>query len=155
MKHIILLLTFLAAIAIVKGAPTSAEIQSFRSFLQKAFRQDDDDGNMENLKNRLVNIQDDDDLEAQDDEQAVLQGLESLLATAEDDGDDDETEAELQQLFAEQQVPAEAQASYKSLYYGARRYGLNAYKFMRSMYYKFRRYWPYIYRHYRYYKRRG
>lgn len=154
MKHVILLLAFFAAIASVKCAPTSAEIQSFRSFLERATKQDDDDGEMENFNTRLANIQDDDDdLEAQDDEQAVLQGLESLLATAEDD--DDKAEAELQQLFAEQQVPAEAQASWRTLYFGVRRYGYNAYNFIKRIYHKFRKYWPYIYRQYAYYRRKG
>ena len=119
-----------------------ADMQRFYSFLKDAMsRTQEEDGPANEQDDR-----DSRDMTVQD----HLQNLKSLLATAQDDGDDARMEAEVEKLFAKEQVPAAAQASYHALYNRAKHFAMYSYHRFRNMYTYIARYMPYLKRRYYY-----
>ena len=141
MKQAIFLLAFIGAIASVActGGQDNSAMKNVLFLIEKSMKQ----RGAAQLKNT--------EAQEEDEKEVDLQALQSLLATVEDDED---IQAEIEKVFAREQVPAEVQAAtYRSLFLGARKYGNTGYRLLKSIYDYIKPQIPLLYNRYRYYNR--
>ena len=135
------LILVIVAVSMVHAAPKDVELQAINKLMLEAYDRDESGLQAFQSIKAQTEIDVDEDkkgvqalqssmAEAEDDkEDAEVQAFDTLMAEAQKpDGDDETFEAQLQEVFAREQMPVRAQKFWRKFWRGTRRFFRKAWK---------------------------